>query len=212
MPMHPGPSARGSVSRGAPPSRRASPTSPRRGRHPPAAGGHGLAIHRARRADDPRSRRHVPHPRPGHPARVARRVDLPQRPRPHPGHRPRREGPQAVPVPRALPPGARRGQVRPHARLRAAPCPASAGGWRGTSAPPGLPSEKVLAALIRLLETTLIRVGNEEYAQDEPLVRPDHAAQRPRLRLRPRGPLRLPGQERQGPRGRRSATGGWPPS
>jgi DNA topoisomerase-1 len=30
---------------------------------------------------------------------------------------------------------------------------------------PGLPSEKVLAALVRLLETTLIRVGNEEYAR-----------------------------------------------
>jgi DNA topoisomerase I len=30
---------------------------------------------------------------------------------------------------------------------------------------PGLPSEKVLAALVRMLETTLIRVGNEEYAR-----------------------------------------------
>jgi DNA topoisomerase-1 len=30
---------------------------------------------------------------------------------------------------------------------------------------PGLPSEKVLAALVRLLETTLIRVGNGEYAR-----------------------------------------------
>jgi DNA topoisomerase-1 len=31
-------------------------------------------------------------------------------------------------------------------------------------AKPGLPREKVLAAVVRLLETTLIRVGNEEYA------------------------------------------------
>ncbi len=31
---------------------------------------------------------------------------------------------------------------------------------------PGLPREKVLAALVRLLETTTIRVGNEEYARD----------------------------------------------
>jgi len=30
----------------------------------------------------------------------------------------------------------------------------------------GLPAEKVLAALVRLLETTLIRVGNEEYARE----------------------------------------------
>lgn len=31
---------------------------------------------------------------------------------------------------------------------------------------PGLPKEKVLATIIRLLETSLIRVGNEEYARD----------------------------------------------
>ena len=30
----------------------------------------------------------------------------------------------------------------------------------------GLPREKVLAAVVRLLETTLIRVGNDEYARD----------------------------------------------
>ena len=31
---------------------------------------------------------------------------------------------------------------------------------------PGLPREKVLAALVRLLETTYIRIGNQEYARD----------------------------------------------
>ncbi|HEY3076744.1 MAG TPA: DNA topoisomerase IB [Burkholderiales bacterium] len=31
---------------------------------------------------------------------------------------------------------------------------------------PGLPREKVLATLVRLLETTYIRIGNEEYARD----------------------------------------------
>src|SRR5207253_4650968 len=30
---------------------------------------------------------------------------------------------------------------------------------------PGMPREKVLAAVVRLLETTLIRVGNEEYVR-----------------------------------------------
>src|SRR5215831_19344204 len=30
----------------------------------------------------------------------------------------------------------------------------------------GLPREKVLATVVRLLETTFIRVGNEEYARD----------------------------------------------
>ena len=31
---------------------------------------------------------------------------------------------------------------------------------------PGLPREKVLAAVVRLLETTLIRIGNDEYAKE----------------------------------------------
>ena len=31
---------------------------------------------------------------------------------------------------------------------------------------PGLPRRKVLAAVVRLLETTLIRIGNDEYARD----------------------------------------------
>ena len=31
---------------------------------------------------------------------------------------------------------------------------------------PGLPREKVIATVVRLLETTLIRIGNEEYARD----------------------------------------------
>ena len=31
-------------------------------------------------------------------------------------------------------------------------------------AQPALPREKVLATVVRLLETTLIRVGNDEYA------------------------------------------------
>ena len=51
---------------------------------------------------------------------------------------------------------------------------------------PGLPREKVLAAVVRLLETTLIRVGNDEYARRERLVRPDDAAQPARRRSRGR--------------------------
>ena len=43
--------------------------------------------------------------------------------------------------------------------------------WRG------LPREKVLATVVHLLETTLIRVGNDDYAKDEQELRPDHAAQ-----------------------------------
>ena len=32
-------------------------------------------------------------------------------------------------------------------------------------AAPGIPREKVVAAVVRLLEATLVRVGNEEYAR-----------------------------------------------
>ena len=46
---------------------------------------------------------------------------------------------------------------------------------------PGLPREKVLATVVRLLETTLIRVGNEEYARENhsfglTTMRDQHAA------------------------------------
>ena len=72
-------------------------------------------------------------------------------------------------------------------------------GRRATSRLPGLPREKVLATVVRLLETTLIRVGNEEYARDEPVLRPDHAARPPRRRSRGATVrLRVPRQERQG--------------
>ena len=44
-------------------------------------------------------------------------------------------------------------------------CPPSARRTEADLALPGLPREKVLAAVVRLLESTLIRVGNEEYAR-----------------------------------------------
>ena len=60
--------------------------------------------------------------------------------------------------------GPRRGQVLPHDGLRrsaaAHPPPVQA-----TSTRAGCPASKVLAAVMRLLEKTLIRVGNEEYAK-----------------------------------------------
>jgi DNA topoisomerase-1 len=48
------------------------------------------------------------------------------------------------------------GRVLPRVRARVA----------ADLALPGLPRRKVLAAIVRLLETTLARVGNEEYARD----------------------------------------------
>ena len=52
------------------------------------------------------------------PAGLDRRLDLPVGQRPHPGHRPGRPRPQAVPLPPALARGARREQVRPADRVR----------------------------------------------------------------------------------------------
>ena len=77
---------------------------------------------------------------------------------------------------------------------------------------PGLPREKVLAAVVRLLELTLIRVGNEEYARLNrsfglTTLRDRHATvDGSRLRFR------FTRQERQASRGRRCATGASPGS
>ena len=48
----------------------------------------------------------------------------------------------------------------------------------------GPPREKVLAAVVRLLERTLIRVGNAEYARDQQVIRLDDHARRARQDLR----------------------------
>ena len=62
------------------------------------------------------------------------------------------------------------------------PCRASGGGPSATSDGAGLPREKVLALVVRLLEETLIRVGNEEYARDNRSLRPVDPARPPRRR------------------------------
>jgi DNA topoisomerase-1 len=59
----------------------------------------------------------------------------------------------------------------------------------------GLPREKVLAAVVQLLEKTLIRVGNEEYARENGSVglttmKDGHA------KIRRKGAVRVPRQER----------------
>ena len=61
---------------------------------------------------------------------------------------------------------ARRDEVRPHARVRRRRCRAIHRRVGRDLARHGLPREKILATVVRLLETTLIRVGNEEYARD----------------------------------------------
>ena len=92
------------------------------------------------------------------------RLDLPRPARPPPGDRSRRAGPQAVPLPPALA-GAR--ETAKFERLVAfgRALPAIRRRVDRDLARPGLPREKVLAPVVRLLELTLIRVGNEEYAR-----------------------------------------------
>ncbi len=72
---------------------------------------------------------------------------------------------KAVPLPRPLAGRPRRCQVRAADRLRGGASRGSARRCDADLARPGLPREKVLAAVVRLLETTLIRVGNDEYAR-----------------------------------------------
>ena len=77
---------------------------------------------------------------------------------------------------------------------------------------PGLPREKVLATVVRLLETTLIRVGNDEYARENgsfglTTLRDRHVDVNGSQRA-----LLVPGQERQGARDRRARPAAWPAS
>ena len=72
--------------------------------------------------------------------------------RPYPGDRPRRQGPQAVPLPSGFPRGAREHEVRAHARLRARRCRRSARRIDEHMSLRGLPREKVLATVVHLLE------------------------------------------------------------
>ena len=59
-----------------------------------------------------RAERDRAHPRARDPARLGGRLDLPLSDGPHPGHRHRRRGAQAVPLPRPLARAPRRGEVR----------------------------------------------------------------------------------------------------
>ena len=107
-----------------------------------------------------------PHPRHRDPARVDRRAHQ-RRPRLAPaggGTRPARPAP--VQVPPRLDRVPRSGEVRPPARVRQRRSPAVRKRSTPTSRGPGVSREKVLATVAELLQTTLIRVGNDEYARE----------------------------------------------
>ena len=61
----------------------------------------------------------------------------------------------------------------------------------------GLLREKILAAIVSLLDTTRVRIGNLSYARDNRSFRAHHATQAPpRLAQRPAGNAQVQGQER----------------
>ena len=160
-------------------------------------GRQGLHLPRAERRARSRTRRRwsasasSPSRRPGRTSGSARKAE-----RPHPGDRARRQGPQAVP----LPPGFR--EVRESTKYEhmmefARALPAIRAKLAEHMALRGLPREKVLATVVHLLETTLIRVGNDEYAKQNKsygltTLRDRHVEGRGR-----RAALPVQGQERQ---------------
>jgi DNA topoisomerase IB len=93
-------------------------------------------------------------------------MDQPGTQRPHPGDRARRAWPQAVPLHprwREIRDRTKYYRMGPFGRGLPNLC-------RRTDADlnrPGLPREKVLAAVLRLMDETLIRIGNEEYARQD---------------------------------------------
>ena len=72
-----------------------------------------------------------------------------------------------------------------------------------------LSRERVLATVVALLERTLIRVGNDEYARTNGSFGLDDAARSPRRRPRPPRPLPFPRQERRDPEDRSRRTRCW---
>ena len=101
-----------------------------------------------------------------HPAGVDRRVDLSGSRRPHPGHGARRARAQAVPLPRAVSRGARPARSSAACWSSARRCRCCASASSATCAAQDLSRKQLLATVVRLLDRTLIRVGNDEYARE----------------------------------------------
>ena len=166
--------------------------------------GRGFSYRDSRRTHDPRSIGGRAHPPAGDPAGVGGRLDLPRPSRAPPGNRARCARPQAVPLSPAA--GARdaTGTSSPGSSPSPRCCRGSGAAAIATSGVAALPRDKVLAAVVRLLELTLIRVGNDEYAKLNrsfglTTLRDRHATVRGSI-----GPVPVPGQVRPAARGRRA--------
>jgi hypothetical protein len=145
-----------------------------------------------------RRRRPRPHRGARDPAGLGGGLDLPLARRAPAGHRPRRGRAQAVPLPPPLAGAPRRGQVQPHGTLRGGAA-GPAGVVESDLRRRALSPTRCTALAVRLLDETLIRIGNPEYA--EWLLRADHPARPARRDRRRDRPLQLRRQEREGARG-----------
>ena len=92
------------------------------------------------------------------------RLDLPEAQWPHAGDRARRARAQAAPLPSASGRAVRDEAKYSRMLEFAAALPALRRQIARDLGARGLPRRKVLAAVVQLLEKTLIRVGNDEYA------------------------------------------------
>ena len=136
-------------------------------------------------------------------------LDLPRPGRPPAGDRTRRARAQAVPLSRPLARGPRRRQVRAPDRRSPGVLPRIRTRCDADLARPGLAREKVLAAVVRLLELTLIRVGNDEYARLNRSFGLTTLRESPRQGRRDRDPVPVPRQVRAACTRSAFATAGW---
>ena len=107
-----------------------------------------------------------------------RRVDLPGSARPSAGHRPRRPRPQAVSLSRALARGARRGQVRPAARIRRGAADAARSRGRRPRREPACRARRCWPPSSRSSRTHAHPRRQRGVRARQPLVRAHHDAQR----------------------------------
>ena len=105
------------------------------------------------------------HPGARDPAGVDRRVDLPRRRRPPPGDRPRRRGRKQYRYHPHFRAHRDAGEVRAPLRVRHGAAGDPQAGRDRSRRAAACHARRSLAAVVRLLEATLVRVGNEEYAR-----------------------------------------------
>ena len=142
------------------------------------------------------------------PAGLDRRLDLPRPARPPPGDRPRRPGPQAVPLPRALARASRRREVRPHDRVRRAPADDPRTGRRRPR-PPG-PAPREGAGRRRPAARADADPGRQRGVRPaQQVVRPHDAARPARADRRVDDPVPVHAARAASRTRSRSATAGW---